>query len=180
MPARRFIDGKSFFQYVSERAIELHAQGESAAHVLAYELGVKPSYVRTVMHRARQAGWHVPHSHHHVSPAMEQALSDLRQFNMHRGTAISQAEYDRDGWREHANCKGIDPNLFHPERGSNGFDMATAKNVCAGCTVRQDCLDYALDNFEMIGIWGGTTERERRRIRSRRYHEQKIVEVRTA
>jgi len=93
---------------------------------------------------------------------------------------ISQADFDCNGWREHANCKGINPTLFYPEQGANGRDVDAAKVVCSGCTVRQACLDYALDNYEKIGIWGGTSERERRRIRRHRFTEQHIIEVRPA
>jgi WhiB family redox-sensing transcriptional regulator len=72
---------------------------------------------------------------------------------------------ERPEWMLRANCRGLNPDQFHPERGaSNG----AAKAVCAGCTVRQDCLDYALDNGEKHGVWGGLSERERRRIRGRR------------
>lgn len=65
-------------------------------------------------------------------------------------------------WTDAAACLGLDPDLFFPERGE---DVAPAKAVCAGCPVREDCLDYALDNGERHGIWGGLSERERRRIR---------------
>lgn len=67
-------------------------------------------------------------------------------------------------WMAAANCAGVDPDLFFPKRGE---DSAAAKAVCRGCTVRQDCLDYALRQRELFGIWGGTSERERRHIRSR-------------
>ncbi len=68
-------------------------------------------------------------------------------------------------WQDHANCLGVDPDLFFPERGDSTRE---AKAVCQGCTVRQQCLDYALDNAVKWGIWGGKSERERRRIRSQR------------
>lgn len=69
------------------------------------------------------------------------------------------------GWWASANCRGLDPALFFPERGES---TEPAKAVCTGCVVRDPCLAYALDNREQFGIWGGTAERERKRIRSAR------------
>ena len=68
-------------------------------------------------------------------------------------------------WQERANCLGVDPDLFFPERGASTRE---AKEVCRGCVVREDCLEFALDNGEKFGIWGGLSERERRRIRRAR------------
>lgn len=68
-------------------------------------------------------------------------------------------------WQEQANCLGVDPDLFFPERGASTKE---AKGVCAGCEVRLDCLEYALSNGEKFGIWGGLSERERRRLRRQR------------
>src|SRR6476620_9557576 len=68
-------------------------------------------------------------------------------------------------WQGQANCLGVDPDLFFPERGASTKE---AKGVCRGCVVREDCLEYALANGEKFGIWGGMSERERRRIRRAR------------
>jgi WhiB family transcriptional regulator, redox-sensing transcriptional regulator len=68
-------------------------------------------------------------------------------------------------WQARANCMGVDPDLFFPERGASTRE---AKEVCRGCVVREDCLEYALANGEKFGIWGGLSERERRRIRRMR------------
>src|SRR5206468_8036062 len=72
---------------------------------------------------------------------------------------------DKTGWQDQANCMGVDPDLFFPERGASTRE---AKEVCRGCVVREDCLEYALANGEKFGIWGGMSERERRRIRRAR------------
>ena len=72
---------------------------------------------------------------------------------------------DAKGWQDFANCLGVDPDLFFPERGASTRE---AKEVCKGCVVREDCLEYALANGEKFGIWGGLSERERRRIRRQR------------
>jgi WhiB family redox-sensing transcriptional regulator len=69
------------------------------------------------------------------------------------------------GWQERANCLGVDPDLFFPERGASTKE---AKSVCNGCEVRMECLEYALRHGEKFGIWGGMSERERRRIRRQR------------
>ncbi len=68
-------------------------------------------------------------------------------------------------WQERANCLGVDPDLFFPERGASTRE---AKAVCGSCEVRAECLEYALDHAEKFGIWGGLSERERRRLRRQR------------
>ena len=72
---------------------------------------------------------------------------------------------DKTGWQAQANCMGVDPDLFFPERGGSTRE---AKEVCRGCVVREDCLEYALANGEKFGICGGMSERERRRVRRAR------------
>ncbi|HVX23596.1 MAG TPA: WhiB family transcriptional regulator [Acidimicrobiales bacterium] len=66
-------------------------------------------------------------------------------------------------WRKRAACRGIDVEIFYPVT-EDEADAAEAKAVCAECPVRQACLEHALAHREREGIWGGTTERERRRI----------------
>ena len=68
-------------------------------------------------------------------------------------------------WQTRANCMGVDPELFFPERGSSTRE---AKEVCRGCVVRIECLEFAIANSEKFGIWGGMSERERRRVRRAR------------
>ena len=74
-------------------------------------------------------------------------------------------EAEEASWQLEANCLGVDPDLFFPERGASTKE---AKAVCKGCVVREDCLEFALQNGEKFGIWGGLSERERRRIRRQR------------
>ncbi|MGH9245898.1 MAG: WhiB family transcriptional regulator [Acidimicrobiales bacterium] len=64
-------------------------------------------------------------------------------------------------WRQHAACNGLDPEIFYPV---SDEDAEVAKAVCGGCAVRQPCLEHALSFREKDGVWGGATERERRRI----------------
>ena len=80
----------------------------------------------------------------------------------------ARAAEDGEGpnrWQERANCLGVDPDLFFPERGASTRE---AKGVCRGCEVRVECLEYALAHGEKFGIWGGLSERERRRVRRER------------
>ena len=77
-----------------------------------------------------------------------------------------EAGDDQDlAWQQYANCLGVDPDLFFPER---GVSTREAKEVCRGCVVREACLEYAIVHAEKFGIWGGLSERERRRIRRER------------
>jgi WhiB family redox-sensing transcriptional regulator len=73
-------------------------------------------------------------------------------------------------WQEQANCLGVDPDLFFPERGASTRE---AKAVCRSCEVQGDCLEYALAHGEKFGIWGGLSERERRRVRRARALERR-------
>jgi WhiB family redox-sensing transcriptional regulator len=65
-------------------------------------------------------------------------------------------------WQERALCAQTDPEAFFPEKGGSTRE---AKRICAGCEVRAECLEYALAHDERFGIWGGLSERERRRLR---------------
>ena len=67
-------------------------------------------------------------------------------------------------WHERALCAETDPEAFFPEKGGSTRE---AKKICTGCEVRTECLEYALSNDERFGIWGGLSERERRRLRRR-------------
>jgi WhiB family transcriptional regulator, redox-sensing transcriptional regulator len=75
-------------------------------------------------------------------------------------------------WRKEAACRGLDPELFFPERGES---VKPATRVCDSCVVRTDCLEYSLAAREHFGIWGGLAERQRRRIRSARTRERRAL-----
>jgi WhiB family redox-sensing transcriptional regulator len=69
-------------------------------------------------------------------------------------------------WRNRGACRGLDPGVFYPVTEDEAVE---AKSICHACGVRDQCLDYALENREHEGVWGGATEKERRRmIRQRR------------
>ena len=74
---------------------------------------------------------------------------------------------DAEDWRQEAACRDASPNLFFPigATGEAIGQIAVAKQVCGGCCVRADCLEFALATNQESGVWGGTTEEERRRIR---------------
>lgn len=67
-------------------------------------------------------------------------------------------------WQADALCAQTDPEAFFPEKGGSTRE---AKRICESCEVTSQCLDYALQNDERFGIWGGLSERERRKLRKR-------------
>lgn len=72
---------------------------------------------------------------------------------------------ERPEWQEDANCRGVDPDLFFPTSGEMSGEV---KQICDRCDVQAECLAYCLANGEKKGIWGGTSERERRALRRQR------------
>ena len=110
-----------------------------------------------------------------------------REIEAERARERKQAERARNrepepvinvDWMQRAACKGLDPDLFFPERGENS-KVDAAKAVCAQCSVTAECLDYAVTvkhdgiTGERAGVWGGKTYTERRQmsrdlLRSRR------------
>lgn len=84
----------------------------------------------------------------------------------HNGHAAEKLEVPQR-WKAEAACHGEDQALFFPQAGARGrAAAATARAICAGCPVQLQCLAFALANGEEYGIWGGTTERERRAVRA--------------
>lgn len=75
-----------------------------------------------------------------------------------------QSDWDEATWQERALCAQTDPEAFFPEKGGSTRE---AKRICSGCEVRSECLEYALAHDERFGIWGGLSERERRRLKRR-------------
>ena len=77
---------------------------------------------------------------------------------------VPLSDVEELAWQERALCAQTDPEAFFPEKGGSTRD---AKKICASCEVRSRCLEYALENDERFGIWGGLSERERRKLRKR-------------
>lgn len=78
-----------------------------------------------------------------------------------------------------ASCSGKSPDVFFP---SDGVGVLLAQKICADCPVIDECLEYALANHISHGVWGGASERQRRRLQRRRQQErvQRSVEERPA
>jgi WhiB family redox-sensing transcriptional regulator len=68
----------------------------------------------------------------------------------------------RPAWMAQGACHGTGTDAFFPERGEH---VTSARSMCRGCPVRQECLEHALDGPELAGVWGGTNEKERARLR---------------
>jgi len=95
-----------------------------------------------------------------LSPHEESGLTSLpTDLNAVLGIA---EEPDANDWMLQARCLDADPEAFFPEKGGSTRE---AKRICAACPVREECLEYALENDERFGIWGGLSERERRRAK---------------
>ncbi|HEX2851455.1 MAG TPA: WhiB family transcriptional regulator [Acidimicrobiales bacterium] len=76
-------------------------------------------------------------------------------------------DYDVDDWRERASCRDVDPDLFFPV-GTTGIALQQidhAKQVCRSCDAQAACLEFALSTNQESGVWGGTSEEERRKLR---------------
>ena len=106
----------------------------------------------------------------------ERAARAVQSMDAHSGSAFDRTfasqgiagllgiglEADAQSWQERALCAETDPEAFFPEKGGSTRE---AKKICTGCEVKAECLEYALANDERFGIWGGLSERERRRLR---------------
>ncbi len=79
-------------------------------------------------------------------------------------TSLNSSSNPDLSWQERALCAQTDPEAFFPEKGGSTRE---AKRVCLSCDVRSECLEYALGHDERFGIWGGLSERERRRLKRR-------------
>ena len=80
------------------------------------------------------------------------------------GVRTADAEENPLAWQTDSLCAQTDPEAFFPEKGGSTRE---AKKICGSCEVRNSCLEYALENDERFGIWGGLSERERRKLRKR-------------
>ncbi|MET0303558.1 MAG: WhiB family transcriptional regulator [Microbacteriaceae bacterium] len=80
-------------------------------------------------------------------------------------SVVQDEEENPLSWQTDSLCAQTDPEAFFPEKGGSTRD---AKKICTSCEVRAQCLEYALENDERFGIWGGLSERERRKLRRSR------------
>jgi WhiB family redox-sensing transcriptional regulator len=86
------------------------------------------------------------------------------------GGVVVANEAGPEDWRLKAKCFGIDPDLFFPE---DGAGVELAQDFCADCPVKEPCLNYAIKKNIDHGVWGGESERGRRRIKRQRRAEAK-------
>jgi WhiB family redox-sensing transcriptional regulator len=94
--------------------------------------------------------------------ARDAGLYDFPSTDVTTGPFGVDLTGEPDSWQASALCAQTDPEAFFPEKGGSTRE---AKKICTSCTVRTQCLELALANDERFGIWGGLSERERRRIR---------------
>ena len=74
----------------------------------------------------------------------------------------AEALLSRPSWQSSASCNGVDSAVFFPERGAS---VLPALAICGNCAVSPECLSYAMERSHLVGIWGGTSERQRRLLR---------------
>ncbi|MGQ0573505.1 MAG: WhiB family transcriptional regulator [Pseudonocardia sp.] len=89
-------------------------------------------------------------------------MSTALEAQAYPAEGLHDADGAEEEWQERALCAQTDPEAFFPEKGGSTRE---AKRICSGCDVRAECLEYALAHDERFGIWGGLSERERRRLR---------------
>lgn len=93
-------------------------------------------------------------------------LPPIQSARVGRGNSVRVVLPTPPEWTARALCAQTDPDAFFPDKGGSTRE---AKAVCAGCEVQPECLAYALARRERFGIWGGKSERERRRLLRRQY-----------
>jgi WhiB family redox-sensing transcriptional regulator len=89
-------------------------------------------------------------------------VGDVIVSLVHDALGIGVDDAGEQSWQDRALCAQTDPEAFFPEKGGSTRE---AKRVCRSCDVRAECLEYALGHDERFGIWGGLSERERRRLK---------------
>ena len=99
-----------------------------------------------------------------VAQGPEGSWTRVERAKAVRELFLVEPDADEVGWQDRALCAQTDPEAFFPEKGGSTRE---AKKVCLTCEVREDCLEYALMNDERFGIWGGLSERERRKLKKR-------------
>lgn len=146
---------------VAQIACEALQRSERIREAVAKVFGCTETAAAKRITHARQAGFHIPYDHtgRHQRSSYTWAMfaADLRS---------SERIFDAMEWRDQAACRDLDTSLFFPEHGTSHHKIDQARAVCQSCPVIDDCLNYALDNHERFGIWGGLSERQRRRQRN--------------
>lgn len=99
-----------------------------------------------------------------IRPGASSLPSSLTMPTIGATAVVHDGEKIELSWQERSLCAQTDPEAFFPEKGGSTRE---AKRVCLSCDVRSECLEYALAHDERFGIWGGLSERERRRLKRR-------------
>jgi WhiB family redox-sensing transcriptional regulator len=97
-----------------------------------------------------------------LGPVADDADSGRRHLSLVPNDFDDLFDAVEEQWQDRALCAQTDPEAFFPEKGGSTRE---AKRICQGCEVKSECLEYALHNDERFGIWGGLSERERRRLK---------------
>jgi WhiB family transcriptional regulator, redox-sensing transcriptional regulator len=98
----------------------------------------------------------------HTNMIPEPPVSARPHLSLVADSFEPEPETEENQWQDRALCAQTDPEAFFPEKGGSTRE---AKRICLGCEVKDQCLDYALAHDERFGIWGGLSERERRRLK---------------
>lgn len=134
---------------VHQVALTAYRDGVSMGSAIAAHFGITESAGRAWVVRLRAAGYDVPMVRADKATEPAEVLLDVLYAS-------------KEEWVKDAACIGSPARVFFPERGELS---QFAKDICAQCPVCEECLDYALRTCEKFGIWGGTSERERRAMR---------------
>ena len=129
-----------------------HSRGESMTFAVEGEFNVSNTVARSLIARARGAGYGIPHVRADLATDSGEYLP----------VGVYEELFTPEPWTERAACAALPADMFFPAR---GHEVETAKAVCRECPVCDDCLDAALRRGEKFGIWGGASERERRVMR---------------
>jgi|HubBroStandDraft_1064217.scaffolds.fasta_scaffold971353_1 WhiB family redox-sensing transcriptional regulator len=83
---------------------------------------------------------------------------------------MERLAFRQDDWRSQGACLHADPDVFFPisAAGASAPQIRMARAICAGCVVRVACTDFAVEHRDVQGIWGGTTDDERKKLRRSR------------
>lgn len=148
------------FQRLTEVACAAYERGERMKEVVASVFGITEANASKRMSQARQAGWPIPHDHtgrhRPVSYSYAALMAELR---------VVERTFDAAEWRVDAACRNHPTDLFFPPHGVSHQQFDAVRTICQQCPVIEDCLQYALENNERHGIWGGLSERQRRQLR---------------
>ncbi|QDF18539.1 WhiB family transcription factor [Gordonia phage Pupper] len=89
-------------------------------------------------------------------------MGHLQNKRVEEALIVFVEDLEATTWRDGGRCAEVDPEMFYPEKGGSTQD---AKAVCRSCEVKVECLDFAVKTDERFGVWGGLSERERRRLK---------------